>query len=198
LVTNPSTFGNIHLNGRYWERRALPGMGPGMASMGRPPAVATTRRSSSFESGCKPPTIFRIRVDAVDDEAVKAREDEPFLLPASCPERHINIDGSFYLYWAEAEPNAIVDASAAEIWWGKLLVFLKRQQTASCCGSGRGDPMRGLTRPRPPKRSSSPNGRLPNSATGSEGYSMIPVLPPSGRKSAETLACALCSTVTGW
>jgi hypothetical protein len=79
----------------------------------------------------KPATIYRIRVDAVEDEAVKAREDEPLLLPASCPERHINIDGSFCLYWAEAEPNAIVDASTAGIWWGKLLVFLKRQQTAS-------------------------------------------------------------------
>jgi hypothetical protein len=32
---------------------------------------------------------------------------------------------------SEAEHNAIVDASAAEIWWGKLLVFLKRQQAAS-------------------------------------------------------------------
>jgi hypothetical protein len=79
----------------------------------------------------KPPTTYRIRIDAIGDNAVKAREDQPILLPSSCPERHINIDGSFCLYWAEAEPNAIVDVSSAGIWWGKLLVFLKRQQSAA-------------------------------------------------------------------
>jgi hypothetical protein len=79
----------------------------------------------------KPPTAYRVRTDAVGDEAVKAREDQPILLPSSCPERHINIDGSFCLYMAEAEPNTIVNETSAGIWWGKLLVFLKRQQSAS-------------------------------------------------------------------
>lgn len=79
----------------------------------------------------KPATAYRVRIDAISDAVVKAREDQPILLPTSCPERHINIDGSFCLYWAEAEPNAIVDESSAGIWWGKLLVFLKRQQSAS-------------------------------------------------------------------
>jgi hypothetical protein len=79
----------------------------------------------------KPATAFHVRIDAIGDDIVKAREDQPILLPSSCPERHINIDGSFCLYWAEAEANAIVDASSAGIWWGKLLVFLKRQQSAA-------------------------------------------------------------------
>jgi hypothetical protein len=43
----------------------------------------------------------------------------------------MNIDGSFCLYWAEAEHNAIVDEISAGNWWGKLPVFLKRQQSAS-------------------------------------------------------------------
>lgn len=79
----------------------------------------------------KPATAYRVRIDAISDESVRAREDQPILLPSSCPERHINIDGSFCLYWAEAERNAIVDETSAGIWWGKLLVFLKRQQSAS-------------------------------------------------------------------
>lgn len=79
----------------------------------------------------KPPTTYHVRIDAIGDDAVKAREDQPILLPSSCPERHIGIDGSFCLYWAEAELNTIVDASSAGIWWGKLLVFLRRQQSAA-------------------------------------------------------------------
>jgi hypothetical protein len=79
----------------------------------------------------RPAMAFRIRVDAIGDELVKSREDEPILLPCSCPERHINIDGSFCLYWAEAEPNKIIDENSAGVWWGKLLIFLKRQRIAA-------------------------------------------------------------------
>lgn len=79
----------------------------------------------------KPAAAFRLRVDAIGDEWVKAREEKPILLPSSCPERHINIDGSFCLYWAEAEPGEITDENSAGAWWGKLLIFLKRQRTAT-------------------------------------------------------------------
>lgn len=79
----------------------------------------------------KPAVAFRVRVDAINDAVVQAREERPILLPASCPERHITSEGFFCLYWAEAEPSEITDESSASIWWGKLLIFLKRQRTAT-------------------------------------------------------------------
>lgn len=62
--------------------------------------------------------------------ALVAREREPSALPAACPERHINFDGSFCLYWGEAEPLSIDGAEAAQHWWGKLIRFLLRQRVA--------------------------------------------------------------------
>jgi hypothetical protein len=62
---------------------------------------------------------------------VTVREQSPELLPPFCAERHINPDGTFCLYWGEAEPNTISSAAEAEAWWGKLLTFLLRQQSAA-------------------------------------------------------------------
>ena len=56
-------------------------------------------------SGAPSPT-YRLRVDVVGDYAM-VRELLPTLLPAYCPERHINIDGSFCLYWGEVEPEKV-------------------------------------------------------------------------------------------
>ncbi|MDW9928084.1 E2 domain-associated cysteine-rich protein [Sinorhizobium meliloti] len=61
---------------------------------------------------------------------VTVREPAASLLPPFCPERHINPDGTFCLYWAEAEPSVIDRVEAADEWWGKLLTFLLRQRTA--------------------------------------------------------------------
>lgn len=80
-------------------------------------------------SGAPAPT-YRLRVDVVGDYA-KVRELQPTLLPAYCPERHINIDGSFCLYWGEVEPLSISETQGAETWWMKVLTFLKRQQVAN-------------------------------------------------------------------
>jgi hypothetical protein len=79
-------------------------------------------------SGAPSPT-YRLRVDVVGDYAI-IRELQPSLLPAYCPERHINIDGSFCLYWGEVEPLSISETKGAETWWMKVLIFLKRQQVA--------------------------------------------------------------------
>jgi hypothetical protein len=78
----------------------------------------------------RPATTYRVRVEPVGD-CVRVREERPTLLPAVCPERHISHDGSFCLYWPEIEPITTLEPHGAEVWWGKLLVFLKRQQTAS-------------------------------------------------------------------
>jgi hypothetical protein len=77
-----------------------------------------------------PAVTYRLRIDPIGNY-VSVREEHPGLLPKSCPERHINHDGSFCLYWAEVEPSSIENAGDAAVWWMKLLTFLKRQQTAA-------------------------------------------------------------------
>jgi hypothetical protein len=53
-------------------------------------------------------------------------------LPSCCPERHINRDGSFCLYWTEGEGEArpVTDAATATDWWILLMKYLGRQETA--------------------------------------------------------------------
>lgn len=80
-------------------------------------------------SGAPGPT-YRLRIDEIHD-AVAVREAQPIHLPGCCPERHINCDGSFCLYWEEAEPMSITDTDMASQWFGKLLLFLRRQRTAA-------------------------------------------------------------------
>jgi hypothetical protein len=64
-------------------------------------------------------------------EQVQARR-----LPAHCPERHINRDGSFCLYWQEGEDEArpVKDADSAADWWILLNSYLNRQETAAVLG----------------------------------------------------------------
>jgi hypothetical protein len=87
-----------------------------------------------------PARKFLIEITRVGNTA-KAGELEPRTLPAFCPERHINFDGSFCLYWTELEPHTINSDEAAAEWWGKLLIFLLRQGVASATRSwpARGD-----------------------------------------------------------
>ncbi len=80
-------------------------------------------------SGAPGPT-YRLRIDSFRD-IVTVREHRPSLLPACCPERHINRDGSFCLSWEEAEPLRIADVDSASQWFGKVLIFLRRQRTAA-------------------------------------------------------------------
>jgi hypothetical protein len=39
---------------------------------------------------------------SVDDSNASVRESKPARLPAFCPERHINKDSSFCMYWVSA------------------------------------------------------------------------------------------------
>jgi hypothetical protein len=64
-------------------------------------------------------------------DTVSVRELNSNLLPSFCAERHINLDGSFCLYWGDVEPSAINSSEDAETWWGKLLTFLLRQRSAA-------------------------------------------------------------------
>ncbi|MBZ9897638.1 hypothetical protein LB545_25290 [Mesorhizobium sp. BR1-1-6] len=87
-----------------------------------------------------PATRFLIKVIDAGDKIV-AKETKAEHLPSFCPERHINFDGTFCLYWVEAEPHEITNAEAAGRWWGKLLIFLLRQRTAAALRSwpGKGE-----------------------------------------------------------
>ena len=58
-------------------------------------------------------------------------EKEPRKLPGFCPERHINLDGSFCLGLPEGDSDEIVSSTAADRWWAKLRGFLRLQVIAS-------------------------------------------------------------------
>jgi hypothetical protein len=62
---------------------------------------------------------------------VRAKEKSPVCLPSSCPERHINPDGSFCLYWAEEGRLDVTDESSARAWWETLYQFLLHQERAA-------------------------------------------------------------------
>lgn len=62
---------------------------------------------------------------------LQVREQTPALLPAFCPDRHINSDGSFCMGWQAADPLNVVDQASAGEWWARLLKFLSLQEIAN-------------------------------------------------------------------
>jgi hypothetical protein len=64
-------------------------------------------------------------------ETVKAKEKSPVRLPSFCPERHINPDGSFCLYWEGDARLEVTDESSATVWWETLYQFLRHQERAA-------------------------------------------------------------------
>ncbi|BDA84305.1 hypothetical protein Sa4125_18470 [Aureimonas sp. SA4125] len=79
----------------------------------------------TLDSGAPPPT-YLIEVSAIGG-ALRVQECGSHRLPAYCPERHLNSDGSFCLHWAEEEPLGFGTEDDIMLWWGKLLAFLRRQ-----------------------------------------------------------------------
>ncbi len=75
-------------------------------------------------------TRYSLAVDARTIEP-KVREKTPQNLPAFCPNRHINQDGSFCMSWRAADPNCVTDEASARKWWGLLLKFLRLQEVAT-------------------------------------------------------------------
>jgi len=72
---------------------------------------------------------YHLTVNAIG-ELVAARETVPHHLPAACPERHINGDGTFCVHWERHESGRVVDEASAKLWWVRLLAFLKAQRRA--------------------------------------------------------------------
>lgn len=62
---------------------------------------------------------------------VRAKEKSSMRLPSFCPERHINPDGSFCLYWEEEGRLEVIDESSARDWWETLYQFLRHQERAA-------------------------------------------------------------------
>lgn len=84
--------------------------------------------------------LFSLSI-AVNGTSAVAREIAPTLLPAFCPERHINRDGSFCLYWRAVDDIVIDGPDGARAWWETLVRFLQLQIRAARLGrwpDGRG------------------------------------------------------------
>ncbi len=74
--------------------------------------------------------VYQIHV-SVTGTSASAKEVTPTLLPAFCPERHINADGSFCLYWRAVDDIVVDDPDAALAWWETLVRFLQLQARAA-------------------------------------------------------------------
>lgn len=61
---------------------------------------------------------------------LKVRERQPRRLPADCPERHINHDGTFCTNWVRVEPATVLDNVSAGAFWARLLQYLRQQERA--------------------------------------------------------------------
>jgi hypothetical protein len=72
---------------------------------------------------------YALAVDARTREP-KVREKAPENLPAFCPDRHINRDGSFCMNWQSADPIYVTDETSAREWWSRLLKYLRLQEAA--------------------------------------------------------------------
>lgn len=66
-----------------------------------------------------------------DGDRLSAREPVPTHLPAFCPDRHLNGDGSFCLGWSGHEDKRVLDEAGAASWWAKQLQFFRLQERAS-------------------------------------------------------------------
>jgi E2 ubiquitin ligase family protein len=75
-------------------------------------------------------TRYALAVDARTTEP-KVREKTRQNLPAFCPNRHINQDGSFCMSWRAAKPICVTDEASAQEWWTLLLKFLRLQEAAT-------------------------------------------------------------------
>ncbi len=65
-----------------------------------------------------------------DGEWVSAREETPNHLPSFCPERHINLNSTFCLYYSAANRLTVVDETSAQAWLETVYKYLKLQERA--------------------------------------------------------------------
>ncbi|WP_340115611.1 E2 domain-containing protein [Pelagibius sp. 7325] len=76
----------------------------------------------------RPCRSYKIQISLTSSGIVVAREAGTNFLPPSCPERHINADGSFCIGYNAG--GGVVGPEAARRWWRKLEAHLLCQETA--------------------------------------------------------------------
>lgn len=62
---------------------------------------------------------------------IYAKETTANQLPSSCPERHINDDGTFCINWQGFQDLTVLDQKSAIEWWSHLLRYLSLQVRAA-------------------------------------------------------------------
>lgn len=72
---------------------------------------------------------YKLEVVATASGA-SVREETPRHLPGFCPQRHINADGTFCLFWAGAGRLQVSSEADARRWWETLWKFLGLQVRA--------------------------------------------------------------------
>ncbi|GKQ53573.1 hypothetical protein BRSPCE3_44280 [Bradyrhizobium sp. Ce-3] len=75
--------------------------------------------------------LFELRLLHLDDDVSVSERHIGSTLPAFCPERHINPDGSFCIGLRAGEG---ITAETAPAWWDKLHAFALCQETAAETG----------------------------------------------------------------
>ncbi len=61
----------------------------------------------------------------IEDSLFRVREATPTLLPASCPQMHIEENGLWCLGWEGDGDLSVTDRPSADLWWGKVEQFAK-------------------------------------------------------------------------
>jgi hypothetical protein len=74
-----------------------------------------------------------IRVIGTEERTLLKVQEVPELrkLPAGCPDRHINRDGSFCLGWGSSLPLFPTDRNGARGWWKLIVGYLQQQLQAA-------------------------------------------------------------------
>lgn len=76
-------------------------------------------------------TVLGYRLEVkVRGKSASVREVEPRHLPGFCPQRHINVDGTFCLYWTGAGSLDVTTADEARAWWETVWKYLTLQSRA--------------------------------------------------------------------
>ena len=70
---------------------------------------------------------YQLKINATQGAKVVVSEVTTQLLPVCCPERHINSDGTFCLYWEDDIDLGITTIDKATLWWQTLISFLLKQ-----------------------------------------------------------------------
>lgn len=79
------------------------------------------------------PRIFKLKLTPSDEGGVSVAErPEMRQLPCFCPERHINLDGSFCLFLGSG--NSLTSSEQGSAWWLALSCYLNNQAYAERLG----------------------------------------------------------------